>query len=308
MANVVPQHKRTRLASGVIPAALTPMHPDGSANTALLGAHCRRLLQQGCASVLVLGTTGEANSFTTAERQSILEGLLSGDIAAESLIVGTGCCSVGETVTLTRHALSVGVTRVLVLPPFYYKNVSDAGLFDAFAATIERVADDRLRLFVYLIPQLTGIEIGPNLIEKLQASFPTILAGLKDSSGTWESTHELCRRLGSTIDVLVGSEALMLKAMAAGASGCITAMGNVAARPIIELYEKRSDTTAASHERSMNATRAAFEPFPVIPALKAYLAETTGEQSWRTVRPPLRSLEAEQSALLMRSVGEINRS
>ncbi len=299
MAKVVPQHSRSRVASGVIPAALTPMHLDGSPNAALLADHCRHLLEEGCASVLVLGTTGEANSFTTAERRSILEGVLSAGIAGHKILVGTGCCSIGETVELTRHALSVGVERVLVLPPFYYKKVSDAGLFDAFAATIERIGDDRLRLFVYLIPQMTGIEIGPDLIEKLQASFPTVVAGLKDSSGNWESTHELCRRFGARIDVLVGTEALMLQAMAAGASGCITAMGNAAARPIIDLYEKRSDATATSMEHGVNAVRTIFESFAVIPALKAYLAATTGEQSWRIVRPPLRSLSTEETTALM---------
>jgi 4-hydroxy-tetrahydrodipicolinate synthase len=299
MAKVVSQPSRPRVASGVIPAALTPMHPDGSANSALLAEHCRRLLEQGCASVLVLGTTGEANSFTTAERRSILEGVVSGGIPADKLLVGTGCCSIGETVALTQHALSAGVTRVLVLPPFYYKKVSDAGLFDAFAATIERIADDRLRLFVYLIPQMTGIEIGPDLIEKLHQAFPTAVAGLKDSSGKWESTRELCRRLGARIDVLVGTEALMLQAVGAGASGCITAIGNAAARPIVELYEKRSDATAASREHGVNAVRTIFESFAVIPALKAFLAATTGEQSWRTVRPPLRSLSTEETTALL---------
>jgi 4-hydroxy-tetrahydrodipicolinate synthase len=299
MAKVVQQPSRQRVASGVIPAALTPMHPDGSANTALLADHCRHLLEEGCTSVLVLGTTGEANSFTTAERRSILEGVLAGGIPADKLLVGTGCCSIGETVELTQHALSAGVARILVLPPFYYKKVSDAGLFDAFAATIERVGDDCLRLFVYLIPQMTGIEIGPDLIEKLHASYPTTVAGLKDSSGKWESTRDLCRRLGATIDVLVGTEALMLQAMAAGASGCITAIGNAAARPIIELYEKRSEATAASREQGVNAVRTIFESFAVIPALKAYLAETTDKQSWRIVRPPLRGLSPEETTALM---------
>ena len=184
------------------------------------------------------------------------------------------------------------------MPPFYYKKVSDAGLFDAFATTIERMGDDRLRLFVYLIPQMTGIEIGPDLIEKLHTSFPTIVAGLKDSSGKWESTRELCRRLGDRIDVLVGTEALMLQAMAAGASGCITALGNAAARPIVDLYEKRLDATAAQ-ENGVDAMRAIFESYAVIPALKAYLASTTGEQSWRIVRPPLCPLSVDETTALM---------
>lgn len=298
MAHIV--QGSTRLASGVITAALTPMNDDGSPNATLLTEHCRRLLDEGCSGVLLLGTTGEANSLTISERQAILEGVISGGIAPESLLVGTGCCAVGDTVTLTRHALSLGVVRILVLPPFYYKNVDDRGLFDAFASTIETVNDGRLRLFLYLIPQMTGIELSAELIAKLHDAFPTVVAGLKDSSGNWPATEMLCRRLGGQIDVMVGTEALLLRAMAAGASGCITAIANVAAKPIVRLFEKRKDQSAASLERGVNATRAAFESIPIIPALKTALAQTSGPSAWRNVRPPLRPLTSDESNQLMR--------
>ncbi|MDQ6767817.1 MAG: dihydrodipicolinate synthase family protein, partial [Candidatus Eremiobacteraeota bacterium] len=261
---------RTHAATGIIPAALTPMHDSGDANTALLVDHCRGLLERGCTSVLVLGTTGEANSFTLAERRTILESVLAGGIPPDKLIVGTGCCAVGDTIALTQHALSVGVRRALVLPPFFYKNLSDEGLFRAFATTIERIGDDRLRLFVYLIPQLTGIEIGADLIEKLHSAFPTVITGLKDSSGKWPATEALCKRLGAKIDVLVGTEALLTQAVAAGASGCITATGNVAASLILRLYDERGGVTDGS-ERTVQNIRAAFEDVPLIPGLKAYL-------------------------------------
>jgi len=296
-----------RVASGVIPAVLTPLNADGSADIALLEQHCRRLLAQGCNGIVLLGTTGEANSLTVSERRQILEGVLAGGIAADKLIVGTGCCAVGDTVELTRHALSLGVTRALVLPPFYYKNVSDQGLFDAFASTIERINDDRLHLFLYSIPQVSGIPLGVDLIERLHKAYPQAIAGLKDSSGHWPTTQLLCQRLGNSMHVMVGTEALLLKAMAAGASGCISATANVAAQAIIRLYEKRDDPEAAMIERGVNATRAAFEAFPIIPALKAYLAETTRVDAWRSVRPPLQPLAPDEVNQLVRRVDEATR-
>lgn len=303
MAEVV----RTRLhvATGVVPAALTPMDDHGNPNVTLLEQHCRRLLAQGCSSILVLGTTGEANSFTTAERRAILENVVAGGIPPDKLIVGTGCCAVGDTVELTRHALSVGVERVLMLPPFFYKNVNDQGIFDAFAQAIERVSDNRLRLFLYLIPQMTGIDMSADLVERLHQDFPTIVVGLKDSSGNWPATETLCRRLGTSMYIMVGTEALLLRAMDAGASGCISATANVAAQAIIALYDKRNDPSAASLEHGVNATRLAFESFPVIPALKTYMALTSGVATWRNVRPPLTQLTPTETSQLMGRVQEL---
>ena len=303
MAEVV--RARLHVATGVVPAALTPMRDDGSANVTLLEQHCRRLLAQGCTSILILGTTGEANSFTTAERRAILENVIAGGIPSDKLIVGTGCCAVGDTVELTRHALSLGVARVLMLPPFYYKNVTEQGIFEAFASTIERVNDDRLRIFLYLIPQMTRVEMSADLVERLHQEFPTIVAGLKDSSGDWATTEELCRRLGTSMYVMVGTEALMLRAMEAGASGCISATANVATQAIVALYDKRSDPSAASLERAVNATRVAFEAFPLIPALKTYMALTSGVPAWRNVRPPLVELTPTETTQLLSRVQQL---
>lgn len=286
-------------------AVLTPIDDDGRANAGLLAEHCRRLIEAGCSGIVLLGTTGEANSFTLAERQALLEAVLEAGLAADTFIVGTGCCAIEDTAVLTRHALSVGVSRALMLPPFYYKAVSDAGLLAAYARVFESVNDDRLRVYIYRIPQMTGVDVGIDLVEALQLRFPSVVAGIKDSSGKWEDTEALCRRLGSKIDVFVGNETLLVRALAAGAAGCVTATANVNARAIVELSHARERGDAATLERSVAAKRATFESFGLIPALKASVAETTGVRLWRNVRPPLLPLSDSQCVELLSRLGSL---
>jgi 4-hydroxy-tetrahydrodipicolinate synthase len=284
-------------------AVLTPMDDDGAANPGLLAEHCRRLIEAGCSGIVLLGTTGEANSFTLAERQALLEAVLEAGLAADAFIVGTGCCAIEDSAMLTRHALSLGVSRALMLPPFYYKGVSDAGVFAAYARVFERVNDERLRAYIYRIPQMIGVDFGIDLVEALHAAFPSIVAGIKDSSGKWEDTEALCRRLGSAIDVFVGNETLLMRALEAGAAGCVTATANVNARAIVELFHSRERGDAATLERSVAATRAAFEGFGLIPALKVSVAQTTGVRAWRNVRPPLLALTDAQERDLFKRLG-----
>ena len=289
------------LTRGVVAAALTPLNDEGSPQPDALAAHCRRLLGLGCRSILVLGTTGEANSFSVDERRSILESTIAAGIAPNDLMVGTGCCAIPDTVRLTKHALSLGVERVLVLPPFFYKDVSDGGIVEAFARTITAIDDDRLRLYLYRIPQVSGVDIGEAVIEQLLTRFGSQLAGIKDSSPEWAAVAPLCLRFARYFDFLVGSERYLLAGMEAGASGCIAALANTCADLICELYEKRSDASAPELARRVNAAGSVFEGLPIIPALKAVMAHSTHDAWWRNVRPPLTQLaSAAEDALLRR--------
>lgn len=281
---------------GVNCATLTPMDDAGDAQLDLLAEHCRWLLDAGCSGIVLLGTTGEANSFTVKERRAILEGVLARGIAPAHLIVGTGCCAAGDSVTLTRHALSHGVARVLVLPPFYYKGVDDAGVIGAYARTIDAVADPDVRVYLYQIPQLTGVSIGAPIIDALLARYPGVIAGVKDSSGDWDGISQLCSRFGSTFDVLVGSERYLVPALRAGASGCVTATANANAPMICDLYARREKPTADALQAAVAAARGAFESYPMIAALKEVVARRTGDPRWRNVRPPLTKLAPERAA------------
>jgi len=287
-------------ASGVIAAALTPMRDDLAADADLLAEHCRLLLNAGCSGIVVLGTTGEANSFTLDERERILARLPDSGIAPAALMVGTGCCAVSDAARLTKHALSLGVERVLLLPPFYYRGVSDDGLFAALAQTIEAVADPRLRVYLYQIPQNTGVEFSVELIERLLRAYPGVIAGIKDSCGEWPATQALCARFGERLDVLVGSERFLLRALGAGAAGCVTASANVNATAIAKLYAARGDPAAPELQSSVTAWRSAIETFPLIAALKEIVARRSGIERWRNVRPPLCPLPARVAQALDR--------
>ncbi|HLJ83794.1 MAG TPA: dihydrodipicolinate synthase family protein [Candidatus Eremiobacteraceae bacterium] len=278
--------------SGITCASLTPLDEAGQPCLALLEEHCRWLIASGCDDILLLGTTGEANSFTVEERMSILEGVLDAGLPASRLMVGTGCCAVGDSVRLTRHAISVGVDRALVLPPFYYKSVHDAGVIAAYASMIESVADETLRVYLYSIPQFSGVSIGAEVIRELRVRYPTVVAGLKDSSGDKASTIRLCEEFGDSFDVLVGSESFLLECLAAGASGCVTATANAHPELISRLYADRGRPSAPALQARAAAARSMFESKPMIAELKDFTARRTGDGRWRNVRPPLIALDS----------------
>ena len=171
---------------GVVAAVLTPMDENLEPDHKAFGAHCHRLLAAGCHGLSVFGTTGEANSLSVDERLAALEALVDGDVPAETLLPGTGSCALTDTVRLSRAALEVGAAGVLALPPFYYKGVGDDGLYRFFAEVVERIGDERLRLYLYHIPQMTGVDLGLPLISRLIDSYPGVIVGTKDSSGDRE--------------------------------------------------------------------------------------------------------------------------
>jgi 4-hydroxy-tetrahydrodipicolinate synthase len=273
---------------GVLAPVLTPFGEDLAPDAARFTRLCKWLLAEGCAGLAVFGTTSEASSLSVDERERLLEHLVAEGVDPARLLPGTGACALPDAVRLTRAAVRAGCAGVLVLPPFYYKGVSDDGLFRSFAEVVERVADDRLRVYLYHIPQIAQVGIGPALVERLLAAYPRAIAGMKDSSGDWENTRQMIERFGrSGFDVFAGSERFLLPTLRAGGAGCITATANVNARAIAGLYQAWTSGDADRLQGELNGVRAALEKHPVIPALKAVVARSTGDAAWRTVRPPL---------------------
>jgi 4-hydroxy-tetrahydrodipicolinate synthase len=289
-----------RRLEGVLAPLLTPFHADLAPDARRLARHGRWLLAHGCAGLAPFGTTSEANSLSVDERESLLDALLGEGVPADRLVPGTGCCALTDTVRLTAHAVRRGCAGVLMLPPFYYKAVSEDGLFRFFAEVVERVGDDRLRVYLYHIPPVAQVGFSPKLVERLLGAYPHAIAGMKDSSGDFSNTETMLDRFGKDgFDVFVGSERFLLAGLRAGGVGCITATGNVNAAAIDRLFRGWRSPDADRLQEEVNGIRGAVEKVPVIPALKAIVAHHAGDPGWLPVRPPLAPLAPTQRDALL---------
>lgn len=285
------------VSGGVLAAVLTPLDEALEVDLPTYLAHCRRLLQHGCDGLAVLGTTGEANSFGFGERLRILDALAEGGIAPRRLIPGTGCCAIPDTVALTRRCVEMGTAGVLMLPPFYYKPVSDDGLFAAYSEVIQRVGDARLRIYLYHIPQNTGVTLTLNLIEKLVAAYPDTVVGIKDSAGDFANMAAVCKAVPG-FRVFSGSDTYLLPLLRAGGAGAITACNNVASALSARIFAAREAAAAEMLQDELSAVREAIQGAPLIPALKEIMARGSGHGGWRRLRPPLTPLATDQAAAL----------
>jgi len=287
--------KNPERITGVLSPVVTPFGKDLAPDAQRFVRHCKWLLAGGCSGLAVFGTNSEANSMSVEEKLRLLEALVAGGVAAATLMPGTGHCALSDSVAMTRRAVQMGCGGVLMLPPFYYKGVSDEGLYRNFAEVIERVGDDRLRLYLYHIPPVSQVPITLALIERLLKKYPGVVAGLKDSSGDWSNTRAMLDAFAkSGFDVFAGSEVFLLENMRHGGKGCITATGNVNPGPIDKVYRNWQAANADQLQAGITATRKIVQKVPMIPALKAIIAHFGNDPAWRTVRPPLVELERDQ--------------
>ena len=284
---------------GVIAPVITPFGPDLRPDAGRLVKLCRWLLGHD-AGLAVFGTTSEANSLSVGEKLVLLDALVDAGLPATRMMPGTGCCALTDTVELTRQAVRHGCGGVLMLPPFYYKGVTDDGLYASYSEVIQRVGDARLRIYLYHIPQVSQIPLSPALIERLLGTYPGTVAGIKDSSGDWNSVRGLLERFAARgFAVFPGSEALLLAAMRGGGAGCISAQANVNPGAIAQLHRGWQRPDADAQQAALDALRIALLKYPMIAALKALVAHFGADEAWARVRPPLVSLDAGQRAALL---------
>lgn len=285
--------------SGVFCASATPVLEDGTPDHATFAAHCKALIEEGCNGIALLGTTGEANSFSIAQRQDLLDQVIAAGVDPQRLLPGTSQTNVPDSITLVRHAVEAGVKACVVLPPFYYKGVSDEGLFRFYAELIEGVGRDDLRIVLYHIPPIAQIGISLELTARLREAFPGVIVGVKDSSGKIESMRAFAEAFDN-FSVLAGADPFMLPLLQAGGAGCITSSSNLIGRHLRVVFDNWFDPAQAERVQAaqsrINAWRDLSNAYVQLPTIKAMLARRRNHAGWTRVRPPLVELSADETA------------
>ncbi|HWB47500.1 MAG TPA: dihydrodipicolinate synthase family protein [Stellaceae bacterium] len=295
--------------AGVLVPVLTPFTAAGEPDAGRFVAFCRWLLDEGADGLAIFGTTSEANSMAASERMALLDRLVASGIPTAKLMPGAGACSITEASMLIKHAVAHGCGGVLMLPPFYYKGMSDQGVYDFIAAVIDRVASPALKMYLYHIPPQTMIPFGVELVGRLIKAHPGTVVGLKDSSGDWSNTKALCDAYAAEgFAIFPGSEVFLLDGLRAGGVGCITASGNVNVPGIRKVYENWKTPQADQLQADITRVRMTIQKYPMVPALKRIVAHFHNDEAWAAVRPPMERLSGAQSQALIADLEKIGYS
>jgi 4-hydroxy-tetrahydrodipicolinate synthase len=262
-------------------------------------------IKSGNNGIGLLGTTGEANSFSVTERTEILEKVLDGGISPDALIVGTGCCAITDTVTLTRHAHSSGVAGILLLPPFYYKQISDAGLETYITRVLDSVGENKIRIYLYHFPQLSGVPFTIKLVERLVSKYPDNIIGMKDSGGDWSHMEEILKAIPG-FRLYTGNEKFLLAVLKAGGAGCITANANLNSPETAAVYKAWKNGGGEKEQARLSQVREVLEKHFPIGALKYIFARLSGEKDWLNIRPPNIILTPEEGFQLEQKLKELD--
>jgi len=277
----------SKTLSGVIAAVATPVDENGTPDLARVIKLARFLLDNGCDGLNVLGTTGEATSFSLAERKTVMDAYKSNGLPLERLMVGTGAAAVSDAVALTRHAAGLGFGGALVLPPFYYKGVPDDGLVAYIDTIVKATADRPIPLYLYHYPAMSGLPWHITLIKRLLDSYSSRIVGLKDSSGDMEYARAAAA-LSKSFAVFPSTEACLIEARAGAFAGCISATANL--NPDLCARAWASGDAAALD--AAVAIRKLFEGKPLVAGVKALLAHIHGDPALARMKPPLAALPA----------------
>ena len=290
----------------VLSPVLTPFKADGSPDTQKLLKQCQWLEANGVGQA-IFGTNSEANSISAPQKMDTLSALIQGGLNPAHMMPGTGATSIDATVTMTRHAVQHKCAGVLMLPPFYYKDVIDDGLFAFYSEVIQKVGDAGLQIYIYNIPPVTKINLSLSLLERLANAYPKTIVGMKDSSGDWAYTESVIKLLApSGFRVYAGSEVFLMRTLHAGGVGCISATANVNPKAIAQLAAHWQESDADQHQTALDQVRSIFAQYQMIAGMKTAVAYYSKDSEWLRVRPPLMQLSADQQAKLLGELQKIN--
>ena len=287
------------MIKGLISPILSPFDDSLNFNQEMYNELAKDLLSTGCSGLAPFGTTGEALSVSNDERMQALENLIKSGVSPDKLIPGTGLCNFPDTVKISRHAVELGCKGVMTLPAFYFKDVTDEGLFQYYEKLIDEINHPNLKIYLYHIPQVSGVGLSIPLVKKLRSAYPEIIVGIKDSSGVWENTEQLLSIEG--LIVYPGAELPVIDAIKLGGPGCISATANFNPTNIAKVIELSHDgkwDQAEEVHKDVKEVRYLFQDYSAIPAQKAMLAIKYKDERWKNIRPPLVQISDQRSSEL----------
>ncbi|MEO8121264.1 MAG: dihydrodipicolinate synthase family protein [Rhodoferax sp.] len=284
---------------GIWPALLTPLTAELAIDIPSFARHACSLIDAGCTGVTPFGTTGEGPSFSVAERIAAVDGLIAGGVPAGRILVSTSCAALPDAVALTRHATQVGAFGSLLLPPFFLKSVSDQGVIDAYRWVIDQVADPRLRIVLYHIPQVSGVALSHHVIDTLKTLYPQTIIGIKDSSGQREGSLAFAKAFMPPLQVWVGNEPDLQVMAARGSVGAVSGVANVLPHLLQRLVGQFDGPDAARDLQRVQAFIDILGGYGMTAAFKSIMAILTQDPGWRRVRPPLVALTEAEFQLLV---------
>lgn len=282
--------------NGVYAASATPMHPDFSCDYQELASHCQDLIARGCNGVILFGTTGEGPSFSVEERKKALQAVIPLGVDPHRCIVGIACSAIEDAVEIARCAVECHYSAVMIVPPFFFKQVDDAGVIAYYREVIRRARHPDLKVILYHIPQFSGVPITLSSIQLLREEFPEIVVALKESEGNLNLTREVLKRFPG-FKVFVGNELQISEAVQAGAAGAISGLANIFPELICALYQHGRDPQMPNRNEEVSRILEAIKRYPLFPAIKS-LIETKKGARWQAMRPPLYPLDEAQNATL----------
>lgn len=277
---------------GIWPALLTPLTASLDIDHTRLAAHARALLDAGCGGVTPFGTTGEGLSFSVDERRAAIDALVAAGVPGDRILVSTSCAALPDVLALTRHALSVGAWGCLMLPPFFMKGVPDEGIADAYRWLIDAVADPRLKLMLYHIPQVAGVGLSTAVVQQLAARYPDTIVGIKDSQCELAHSLALADAVMPGLTVHVGNEPDLPALGRRGSTGAVSGLANFMPRTVRRLVLQPDDAATPAALARVQQLLALLAGQALIPALKGIMAIDSGHAGWLRVRPSLVALDA----------------
>jgi len=290
----------------VLSPVLTPFTANGDVDHQRLLKHCQWLAANGVGHAL-FGTNSEANSMSVRQKMGALTKLIEGGLDPSHIMPGTGATAIDAAVSMTNHALAHHCAAVLMIPPFYYKDITDDGLFAYFSEVIQKVGNSALQIYFYNIPPVTKITLSLSLLDRLVRAYPKTIVGMKDSSGDWSYTESVIKLLAPHgFRVYAGNEAFLLRTMKAGGAGCISATVNMNPKAIAKLAAHWEDADAAEQQIGLDRVRSVFDKHQMITGMKTALAFFSKDPDWLRVRPPLMQLSGDQQGQLMGELKAIN--